>query len=227
MAIPPTGVILAAAGAGRRLGSRLPKALVPLRGRPLFLHSLRAFASLPFIRQIVLVVPSGWIGKIEKKFGRELAKHRVTALVPGGRRRQDSVRAGLSVLSTPIVLVHDAARPLIGGAAIRDVARAAARNGAAVLAAPAVDTIKIADGRGRVRETPDRRRVWHAQTPQGFRRPVLLRAYRTQGRRDATDDVQLVERAGGRVVVVPSLHANFKVTSPEDLARAVKVLDRG
>ena len=166
MAIPPTGVILAAAGEGRRLGSRNPKALIPFHGRPLFLHSLRTFASLPFIRQIVVVLPPTWVDPIQRKWSRELVKHRVTALVPGGKRRQDSVRAGLEILSTPLVLVHDAARPLIAPAAILDVSRAAARHGAAVLAALAVDTIKIADGRGRVRETPDRKRVWHAETPQ-------------------------------------------------------------
>jgi len=227
MAVPPTGIIVAAAGEGRRLGSRLPKALVPVAGVPLFLHSVRTFASCPFVREIVLVLPGEWIERIRKAHGKELIRRRVTTMVAGGARRQDSVFEGLRATTAPIVLVHDAARPLVTREAVRAVATAAAKAGAAVLAAPAVDTVKIADGRGRVIETPDRARVWLAQTPQGFRRGVLLDAYRVNGGVDATDDVQLVERAGGKVVIVPCHSANFKVTTREDLARAEKVLDRG
>jgi 2-C-methyl-D-erythritol 4-phosphate cytidylyltransferase len=225
MRIPPTGIILAAAGEGRRLGADVPKAFVPLAGKPLFMHSLETFARLPFVKAVALVLPAGWIERARKRWGGRFDALKVVALVPGGERRQDSVRAGLDVLQTPLVLVHDAARPLVGEAAVGEVARAAARHGAAVLAARAVDTVKVADGKGRVLETPDRARVWLAQTPQGFRREVLAEAYRKAGRQDATDDCQLVERSGGRVVVVPSTLPNFKVTSREDLQRAVKLLD--
>lgn len=226
MKVPPTGVIIAAAGEGRRLGSRLPKALVPVAGRPLFLHSVRTFSSCSFVREIVLVLPGEWIERVRKSYGKELLRRRVVALVPGGARRQDSVLEGLKAITSPVVLVHDAARPLVTREAIRDVAGSAAANGAAVLAAPAVDTVKVADARGRVLETPDRSRVWLAQTPQGFRRKVLLTAYRVNGSAEATDDVQLVERMGGKVVIVPSHSANFKVTTREDLARAEKALDK-
>lgn len=227
MRVPSTGVIVAAAGEGRRLGSRLPKALVLLAGRPLFLHSLRTFARLPFVREVVLVLPAEWVDRVRERHGRALRECRVSGVVAGGARRQDSVEAGLRRLSTDLVLVHDAARPLVTGRAIRAVARAAARHGAAVLASPAVDTVKIVGAGGWVGETPERSRVWHAQTPQGFRRKVLLNAYRVNGRARATDDAQLVERAGGRVAIVPSPDPNFKVTTREDLARAEKELDRG
>jgi 2-C-methyl-D-erythritol 4-phosphate cytidylyltransferase len=226
MKLPATGVILAAAGEGRRLGSRLPKALVPLAGSPLFLHALRVFAGLPFVREIAIVLPAEWVERIRKSHGRRLESLKVTTLVPGGARRQDSVRIGLDAIRSPIVLVHDAARPLITRDAIAQVVRAASRHGAAVLAHSAVDTIKIADARGRVVDTPERAQVWHAQTPQGFRRAVLLNAYKVNGSRDATDDVQLVERAGGKVVIVPGPATNFKVTTPDDLARAEGLLDR-
>jgi 2-C-methyl-D-erythritol 4-phosphate cytidylyltransferase len=226
MNLPSTGVILAAAGEGRRLGSRLPKALVPLAGTPLFLHSLRVFAGLPCVREIAIVLPAEWVDRIRKTLGRRLETLKVTTLVPGGARRQDSVRIGLEAIRSPIVLVHDAARPLITRVAITEVVRAAASHGAAVLAHSAVDTIKIADARGRVVSTPERAQVWHAQTPQGFKRTVLLNAYKVNGHRDATDDVQLVERAGGKVVIVPGPPSNFKVTTPEDLARAEGLLDR-
>ena len=225
MKIPPVAVILAAAGEGRRLGSKLPKALVPLAGRSLFLHSLRTFAALPFVHEIALVLPPAWVERIRRRHGRRLAALKVTSLVPGGARRQDSVRIGLDSTRSPLVLVHDAARPLVTGRAVRALAAAAARHGAAVLASPAVDTVKIADSRGRVVSTPDRARVWHAQTPQGFRRGVLENAYKVNGRAEATDDVQLVERAGGKVVIVPSDGPNFKITTLEDLRRAEKLLD--
>lgn len=220
MKIPPVAVILAAAGEGRRLGSRLPKALVPLAGTPLFLHSLRTFAALPFVREIAVVLPAEWVERIRKQLGKRLETLKVTTLVPGGARRQDSVRIGLDATTAPVVLVHDAARPMITKEAIAAVALAAAKHGAAVLAHPAVDTIKIADARGRVVSTPDRSQVWHAQTPQGVRRDVFQNAYKVNGRKDATDDVQLVERAGGKVVIVAGPPSNFKVTTPDDLARA-------
>jgi|SRR6185295_4313103 len=226
MKIPATGVILAAAGEGKRLGSRLPKALVPLAGTPLFLHSLRTFAALPFVKEITVVLPAEWVERIRNQLGKRLQTLKVTTLVPGGARRQDSVRIGLEALTSPIVLVHDAARPLVTRKAIQELTLAAARHGAAVLCAPAVDTIKIADARGRVVSTPDRAKVWHAQTPQGIRRSVFLNAYKVNGQADATDDVQLVERAGGKVVIVPGPAINFKVTTPEDLVRAEKLLDR-
>ncbi len=224
MKLPGTGVILAAAGEGRRLGYALPKALVPLAGSPLFLHSLRTFAALPFVREVALVLPAEWIDRVRSKYGPVLKRLKVKALVPGGARRQDSVRLGLAATSAPLVLVHDAARPLVSKACIRALAASAAAHGAAVLAAPAVDTIKIADARGRVVSTPDRARVWHAQTPQGFRRPVIEAAYRKNGDADATDDVQLVERNGGAVWIVPSDPLNFKVTTPDDLRRAARLL---
>jgi 2-C-methyl-D-erythritol 4-phosphate cytidylyltransferase len=226
MKIPDTGVILAAAGEGRRLGSRLPKALVPLAGTPLFLHALRTFAALPFVKEIAVVLPAEWVDRIRKQLGRRLETLKVTTLVPGGARRQDSVRIGLDATTSPIVLVHDAARPLVTRKAITDVTVAAARSGAAVLCHPAVDTIKIADARKRVVSTPDRALLWHAQTPQGIRRSIFLNAYKVNGPKDATDDVQLVERAGGKVAIVWGPATNFKVTTPEDLARAEKLLDR-
>src|SRR3954470_10290436 len=118
MKIPNTGVILAAAGEGRRLGSRLPKALVPLAGTPLFLHALRTYAGLPFVKEIAVVLPAEWVDRIRKQLGRRLETLKVTTLVPGGARRQDSVRIGLDATTSPIVLVHDAARPLITRQAI-------------------------------------------------------------------------------------------------------------
>jgi 2-C-methyl-D-erythritol 4-phosphate cytidylyltransferase len=217
--------IIPAAGAGRRMSGETPKLLLTLGGRPVLAHTLSAFEKASLVEGVVVVASELTLDACRREVVERFGFRKVSTLVLGGAERQDSVRAGLEATRSPLVLVHDAARPLVTPQAIRNVARAAHRHGAAVLASPAVDTVKIVNGRGRVVDTPDRARVWLAQTPQGFRRRVLETAYRRNGRRDATDDVQLVERAGGRVVVVPGNGTNFKVTTREDLLRAEKVLD--
>jgi 2-C-methyl-D-erythritol 4-phosphate cytidylyltransferase len=219
-------VIIAAAGEGRRMGRRIPKAFLPLAGRPLLLHSVETFASLSFVAEIVLVLPEPWIARALRLFGPKLARLKVTKIVPGGLRRQDSVENGLRVTTSPIVLVHDAARPLVSREVARRAMAGARRHGAVVIALPARDTTKVVGAGGIVRSTPDRATLWVAQTPQAFRREVLLEAYRRSGARDATDEAQLVERSGGRVRVVEGDAANFKVTTSEDLARAEWMLGR-
>ncbi len=211
-------VVLVAAGSGTRLGARIPKAFVPLGGRPLYLHSLATFRSLPEVRQIVVVTP------VEHP---PLVLRRGESAVPGGARRQDSVLEGLKAVDPKwgLVLVHDAARPFVSKSLIRRVIRAAERDGAAVAAVPVRDTIKRANSRGIIKETVAREELWSAQTPQGFRRSVLWRAYQDgHGIEDATDDVQLVERAGGRVRVVEGEAANLKITSRGDLQVAEVIL---
>lgn len=221
-------VIVAAGGSGRRLRAGRPKALVALAGRPMLFHSLEVFAGLRFVREVVLVLPPAWVDRTVREWSARLRKLKVAKVVPGGARRQDSVYNGLAVTepSSRVVLVHDAARPFVSAELVGEIVRAAARHGAAVPVVPVIDTVKVVDARGRVVETPDRERLRAAQTPQGFRREVLLAAYRTSGEADATDDVQLVERAGGTVIAVESDSGNFKVTTPEDLARAEARLRR-
>jgi len=221
--------IVLAAGEGKRMKSRTPKALLPLAGRPLLLHSLETFASVREVVEIVLVLPPGRVAKVWKAIGPELASRRVTKVVCGGPRRQDSVRCGLGMSSraSDVVLVHDSARPFASADLVLRVAEAARRHGGAVAAVPSRDTVKRVDGRGRVVETPDRRALWCAQTPQGFRRRVLASAYAAgHGKADATDDAQIVERAGGAVVVVDGEATNLKITSREDLPIAEEIYQR-
>jgi len=146
----------------------------------------------------------------------------VTAVIEGGERRQDSVRNGLRFVdpSHDLVLIHDAARPFVSRGLVCRTAKAAYRHGAAVPAVPVTDTVKIVDRRGWVRETPSRDSIRAAQTPQAVRRALLMRAYQSSKGQDATDDVQLVERAGGRVVAVEGDPRNIKLTTREDLRRA-------
>jgi 2-C-methyl-D-erythritol 4-phosphate cytidylyltransferase len=160
------------------------------------------------VRQVVLVVPRGF---------------RIPGAVTGGRRRQDSVLKGLKAVdpAVDVVLIHDAARPLVAPELVRRVIRAAGRVGGAVPGVQVGDTIKRVTRGGRIRATLDRSELRAVQTPQGFRKGVLEAAYAAgHGRRDATDDAQIVERAGGRVAIVEGNSENFKITSKFDLKRA-------
>jgi 2-C-methyl-D-erythritol 4-phosphate cytidylyltransferase/2-C-methyl-D-erythritol 2,4-cyclodiphosphate synthase len=149
--------------------------------------------------------------------------------VPGGAARADSVRAGLEALrGCDVVLVHDAARPFATAALFRAVALAAAETGAALAALPATDTVKPGAS-GRVTATLDRRELWLAQTPQGFRAPLLRRAFEAAGPAapEATDECLLVERLGEPVALVPGEPGNFKITGPDDVERARALLEPG
>jgi len=215
--------IIVAAGSGRRLGMRTPKAFVRLAGRPMFEHSLRTFSNAGTIEQLVLVVPP------RHRFGKAgLLKRypKLTAFVPGGAERADSVRAGLAAVSpkAKLVLVHDAARPLVRREDIAAVVRAAARHRAAVLAEPASDTIKRAD-RGFIQATLNRDYLWRAQTPQGFDLKLLKRAYRAPSRKP-TDDSALAEALGVRVALVTASGPNIKITTRTDLEYAAWLLGK-
>ena len=223
--------VVVAAGEGRRLGAGAPKAFVTLAGRAMFLHSLEALAAVPGLAEQVLVVPPGTSAEARGRWGSEFGRLRVSAVVEGGARRQDSAAAGFRALSpaAEIVLVHDAARPLLRTEDAARVAEAAGREGAALLAVPISDTVKREGAEGRVAETLDRRGLWRAQTPQGFRREVYAAALALAERdgTHATDDAALVENAGGAVVLVEGDGSNLKVTTEADLRRAERALAAG
>jgi 2-C-methyl-D-erythritol 4-phosphate cytidylyltransferase len=145
-------------------------------------------------------------------------------VVIGGERRRDSVRAGLEALpDCEYVIVHDGARPLVEAPLIDAVLDAARESGAAICAIPVSDTVKLSNPPAFVQATVDRNNLWLAQTPQAFRREILLRAHDTFDL-DATDDAALVERLDEPVRIVPGSRRNIKVTSPEDLAFAAALL---
>jgi 2-C-methyl-D-erythritol 4-phosphate cytidylyltransferase len=168
--------------------------------------------------------------RAEKEWAAELKRLRVSRVVEGGTRRQDSAAAGFRAVSEKagVVLIHDAARPLVRSSDAARVAEAAARDGAALLAVPLSDTLKREGTGGRVAETLERRGLWRAQTPQGFRREVyaaaLARAERDGA--DATDDATLVERDGGKPTLVEGDPSNLKVTTEADLRAAEAILAR-
>ena len=217
-----TAAIIVAAGSSRRMKG-IDKLLEPLGGRPVVAHSLDAFARHPGIDEIVVVVSESNREAIAE-LADSVAGGR-TAVVLGGRRRRDSVLNGLQALTAACeyVVVHDAARPFVDAAMI-DAAVAGAREvGAALCAIPVSDTVKRAEPSGRVSSTVTREGLWLAQTPQAFRRDLLLRAHETIDL-DVTDDAALIELLGEPVKLVMGSRRNIKVTLPEDLALAEALL---
>lgn len=214
-----------AAGSGERLGAGKPKAFVELGGRPLIAHSIEAFTAAASVDQIVLVVPPTADDDDLRGLGHGFVTTR------GGRTRQESVSAGLDACGADvrIVAVHDAARPLITPALIdRTVAALAPPWDAVAPGVPVGDTLKVLDSRFAVLRTIDRTGVWAVQTPQVSARATLERVHaRVASTADAaTDDLSLIERAGGRVRLIEGEPANFKITHAEDLAFATHLLPR-
>ena len=219
------GVVVVAAGSGTRLGADRPKAFVELAGATLLEHALRGvLAAAP--QEVVLVVPADLVEEA-RGIAATLSAGPATSVVvlAGGAERTDSVAAGLAALSRSIglVLVHDAARCLTP-VAVFDLVLAALAMGAkgAIPGVPVVDTIKVVDESGVITQTPQRSSLRAVQTPQGFDREVLTAAHALGSA--ATDDAALVEALGHAVVVVDGDERALKVTTPEDLRRAERLL---
>ncbi|HSD49799.1 MAG TPA: 2-C-methyl-D-erythritol 4-phosphate cytidylyltransferase [Candidatus Methylomirabilis sp.] len=219
--------IVPAAGGGTRLAGDLPKQYLPLAGIPLLARTLQALRASGRVDHLILVVPPGHEARCRTEILEPFGLH-VDAVLPGGADRQASVFAGLSRIpeATDLVLVHDGARPFITADLIQAAVSAAAAVGAAVVAVPVTDTIKVAGPDGSVKETPERGRLWAVQTPQVFRVALLRDAHR-QALQDgfrSTDDSALVERLGYHVRLVPGSPENLKITTTADLALADHIL---
>ncbi len=221
--------VVVAAGRGARFGDPLNKVLHPLGGRPLLEHGLEALAASPAIDRIVLVASASDLSRLESLASR-LGAGKVSRVVPGGARRIDSVLAGVRACDAAArcVAVHDAARPLVRPETVTAAVEAAERTGGAVVAVPALDTVKRSEDGLRVGSTIPRGEVFLAQTPQVFRREPFLRALEeaVASGIDLTDDASVAERAGIPVEIVAGDVENLKVTRPEDLARAEAILAR-
>jgi 2-C-methyl-D-erythritol 4-phosphate cytidylyltransferase len=219
-----TLAILVAAGRGERMGAGRPKAFLAVAGQTLLVRSALALRRAPSVGSIVAVVPEASIDEARALLDAAVPGCRVVA---GGDRRQDSVQAGLDAAPDwhGVVLVHDAARPFVTAEVVEAVARAAQDEGAAIPVVPLADTVKEVDG-AHVARTLDRDRLAAAQTPQGFRRDVLARAYRRAfaDGTTITDESMAVERLGLPVACVPGAPGNRKLTTPADLAWAESML---
>jgi 2-C-methyl-D-erythritol 4-phosphate cytidylyltransferase len=198
-----------------------------LAGEPVLLHALRPFLARGDVVAIAVALapedassPPEWLRTLDQRL----------TLVDGGATRAESVRQALAALpaALDVIVVHDAARPLLTADLLDRCIVLAAQGKGAVAGVPAVDTLKEVDGDGRVLGTPERARFWHAQTPQAFPATLLRKAFARAGQGErATDDASLVERLGGTVVMVESSSRNLKVTRPEDLELARRYLELG
>jgi len=216
--------ILVAAGRGERLGSDQPKAFVKLGELPLLAEPLRRLDDSEWVDAVVVVAPPGW-EEPAILLAEELGCSKVRACVAGGDTRADSVRAGLAEVpdDAAVVLVHDAARPLLTDDVIGRVLAPLADGWEGVVPGlPVSDTVKRVGADGGVEETVARDGLWTVQTPQAFPVDVLRRAI--SGGADATDCAGLIEAAGGRVKVVPGDPLLLKVTTAEDLAWVASLL---
>ncbi|AHB48804.1 2-C-methyl-D-erythritol 2,4-cyclodiphosphate synthase [Hyphomicrobium nitrativorans NL23] len=230
MPLVTAAALIVAAGRGSRAsGSGLPpKQYAPLAGRPVLTHAIAAFHAVPEIQRIAVVIhPDD--AELYADCVR-LAPDRLLAPVIGGATRQESVRLGLEALSADapdLVLIHDAARPLVSPDTIQGVLDALRNHEGALAAQPVADTLKRAHGDGTVSDTLSRNGLWQAQTPQGFRFALIRAAHAraaADGRDDFTDDAALAEWAGLGVALVASPRRNFKITTQEDLAMAENLL---
>lgn len=220
--------IVLAAGKGARLKSKAPKPLARIMRKPLIIYSLATLSKHPLINSIILVVNS----KNAQSIIKEIRKYRIRKIekiVQGGRRRQDSVFNGIKAAdkNTGLVLIHDAARPFIDKVTVTAVIKRAQNTGAAIVGVPVKATIKRLTVNGKrqaVKETIDRKNIWEIQTPQVFKKQLILNAYKKFGNADVTDDAMLVEKSGQAVSVVLGSYNNIKVTTPEDLELAEAIL---
>jgi 2-C-methyl-D-erythritol 4-phosphate cytidylyltransferase len=219
---PRVAVIIPAAGSGARAGNR--KQYADLCGKPILAHALHPFISTPGVEWIVVALPPDqadsppdWLVALDTRI----------SIAAGGADRGASVRNALMTVpeDADIVIVHDAARPLVSRSII-DRTIAAVEDCGVIAAIPVTDTIKEVDADGRVTSTPDRARLWSAQTPQAFPRALLLGAHLRAAEEGyvSTDDAALVERYGGSIHVVQGAPDNIKVTTPADLTLARALL---
>ncbi len=218
------GAIIVAGGQSQRMDG-VDKLFLPLIGKPLLSYTLAAFEASTVVHSMVLVLSASNLDQ-GKELVREDGFQKVTKVCEGGDTRQESVRLGLEQLTPlPWVIVHDGARPCVEPGIIERGLKEAARWGSAAAAVPVTDTLKIVQKDGMVRETPDRRAFWAAQTPQIFPRDVLMDAHQ---QRDiaTTDDAELVERMGHPVHVYFGSYSNIKVTTREDALMAEALLKR-
>jgi len=226
--------IVVAAGEGRRIGGKLSKPYRLIAGRAMVLHTLDRCFEARSVDEVILVVAANELARCEALLNADpKLRQRPWRLEKGGDTRQESVLCGLKATKpeTEIVVIHDGARPLVSPVLIDRCVEVARREGAAIAGVPARDTIKIVSEDRQVQATPDRNSLWEIQTPQVFRKDLLIEGHERALREglSATDDAMLIERMGKPVFVVEGERSNLKITLPEDilLAEALFQSSRG
>ena len=225
-------VLIPAAGTGRRMGGSVSKQYLELAGKPILAHTLALFENHPLIDNIYPIVPPNDISYCQQQIVDRYGFTKVRKLVAGGPTRQDSVKNGLAALAEDgldqpkrPVLIHDGARPLFDSKRLSMLIDIVCQTGACTIGVPVKDTIKNVDN-NKTTDSPDRNRLWQAQTPQGFQYQLIKEAF-DQAAADgfiATDDASLLERLGHPVQMLKGDYRNIKVTTPEDILIAVALL---
>lgn len=222
-------VIIPAAGFGERMGASISKQFLLLADKPILVHTLERFQSSPLVDEIIIATQPASFSTIETMRA-EYALTKVKAPVEGGERRQDSIANALKFVdaSADIIVVHDAVRPFVHLREIEQSIETARYYGASIIAVRAKDTMKLAATDGRVERTLNRSSLWSVQTPQSFRRELLLTAYEHAAQHNiaATDDSFLVEQTGVSPIIVEGSYENIKITTPDDLLLAELLLKR-
>jgi 2-C-methyl-D-erythritol 4-phosphate cytidylyltransferase len=217
-----TTAIVLAAGEGRRIGGNTSKIFLPLAGRPLLLRTLDRVFSARTIENVVLVVAAHERVRCESLLRSDTALRDLPWLVQtGGSTRRQSAKRGLEKIDagTDLVMIHDGARPFVSASLIDRCVEVAADKGAVIVGLPARDTIKFVSQDRRIQSTPERNLLWEVQTPQVFKRELILEAHARadQDGLEVTDDALLVERLGKSVFVIDGERTNLKITVPEDI----------
>ena len=224
--MPSFAVIVAAAGGSSRFQDKnYKKPFAPLAGKAVWLHSVERYLNRDDVKQMILVISPSDRESFMAKFGANVAILGIE-LVNGGAQRSDSVQNALEKVKSNIdfIAVHDAARPCFVDSWVDKVFEAAQKSGAAILAAPVTGTLKRSKDGKSIDETVPRDQLWQAQTPQVFRRDLLIDAYARRGDLDPTDEAQAVEAIGHQVSIVPCSPMNLKITTREDLKFAEQTL---
>jgi 2-C-methyl-D-erythritol 4-phosphate cytidylyltransferase len=224
--------IIVAAGEGRRIGGSIGKSFLPIAGRPLVLRTLDRFFSARSIEKVILVVAGEEQRRSQALIETDpVLSHRAWALQTGGASRQESVRRGLEQLEPDceIVVIHDGARPFVSSLLIDRCVEEAHRKGAVVVGMPVKDTIKVVSPEHWVQATPVRNTLWEIQTPQVFRKEIIVEAHQRgmQEGIEGTDDAMLVERIGQAVFLLEGERTNIKITVPEDILLAEALVRDG
>lgn len=221
-------LIIVAGGIGIRLGYPLPKALVPIAGTPLIVHTLNAFVESTLNQTAIIVHPEKYRDEFEMAL-QSAFPHNTCSLVTGGEERDDSVAKGLAALAdaTAIVLIHDAARPFTEHTIIQESIDVARRDGAATVVCDCKDTVLQADENEHLLTTPDRSTLRMCQTPQVFKRAIIESAYASPASSAITDDATRVHSMGVPVSLVKGTDRNIKITTQQDVEYAEFLLEKG
>lgn len=221
-------VVIPAAGIGKRMKSTKPKQFLELNSKPILAYTLEKFSKINEVSEIIVSTSKDCFDEVESIFKKLKNCKKLLKIAEGGKERQDSVFNGLKVCEKKdFVLVHDGVRPFVSENEILEVFKKSQEFGGAILAVRVKDTIKFGE-KGLVKETPNREKLWSVQTPQGFKYETLFEAEKIANEQNfySTDESALVEKffPNQKIAIIEGSYSNIKITSPEDLALAEKLL---